>query len=302
MVSTESITGHQHRLRVRNYDLGATLDSGQAFRWKPRHTAWTGVIGHHWVRLTQMGDGILAEVSADPGDWRWLEEYLQSDLDLEAVLNQLPGDPPLREAVRHHHGLRLLRQDPWECLASFILSSTKQIRHIKQIVETLCNRHGAPVATPPGISTAYAFPAAARIASLNEPELRSLGMGFRAPYLLEVARRVSSGHLNLAQLKRRPLPEARAALMNLPGVGRKIADCVLLFALGFDEAFPVDVWVMRTLQSAWFPHRKMLLRELVSFSEQHFGRYGGYAQQYLFHHARTGAPTAVRSPHHDHSD
>jgi len=115
-------------------------------------------------------------------------------------------------------------------------------------------------------------------------------MGFRAPYLLEAARRVSSGRLDLGGLKRCPLPDARAALMNLPGVGRKIADCMLLFALGFTEAFPVDVWIMRTLQSAWFPDRKMYLRELVSFSEQHFGPYGGYAQQYLFHHARTGAP------------
>lgn len=298
MVSAEPIAEHRRRLSVRNYDLAATLDSGQAFRWKPQDAAWTGVIGHHWVRLTRTSDGILAEAPADPGDWRWLEDYLQSDVDLQTILDQLPGDPPLREAIRQHPGLRLLRQDPWECLASFILSSTKQIRHIKQIVETLCSRHGTAVTTPAGTATAFAFPAAARIASLDEPALRSVGMGFRAPYLLEAARRVSSGRLDLVGLKRCPLPEARAALMNLPGVGRKIADCVLLFALGFTEAFPVDVWVMRTLQSAWFPDRKMILRELVSFSEQHFGPYGGYAQQYLFHHARTGAPAGA-PPHHD---
>lgn len=288
MVSAEATTGNRHLFRVRDYNLAATLDSGQAFRWRHTDEAWTSIIGDKWVRLTPTEAGIEARTASDVTDWQWLKDYLQVDVDLEAILRQLPEEPLLAEAIQTHRGLRLLRQDPWECLASFILSSTKQIVHIKQIVEQLCSRYGDPVDTPEGPS-AYTFPTPDRIAALTEPSLRALGMGFRAPYLLEAAQRVDSGRLNLKQLRVRTLPKARAALMELPGVGRKIADCILLFALGFSEAFPVDVWVMRALRSAWFPNEKVSLPRLISFSEAHFGPYGGYAQQYLFHHARTEA-------------
>jgi N-glycosylase/DNA lyase len=272
---------------VRDYNLAATLDSGQAFRWKPQGKGWTGVIRDRWVRLTPTDTGLLAETPSKLSDWRWLETYLQTQLDLDSILAELPSDPLLAQAIRAHRGLRLLRQDPWECLASFILSSTKQINQIKQIVERLCRRHGNPVPTPPGEPAAHAFPRPDRLARLPELDLRALGMGFRAPYLRETARRVAAGDLDLGALKYLGLPEARAALMALPGVGRKIADCVLLFALGFDQAFPVDVWVMRALRSAWFRDRPVRPEQLVTFAEQRFGPRGGYAQQYLFHYART---------------
>lgn len=280
---------HQRLFKVRDYDLAATLDSGQAFRWRGEGAAWTAVVGHRWVRLTQTNEGIEASTVSEPAEWQWLEDYLQIHVDLDCILKQLPEDPLLAQAVQAHRGLRLVQQDPWECLASFILSSTKQITHIKQIVESLCTQHGDRVETPARELAAHAFPTPDRIAALTEADLRSLKMGFRAPYLREAAKRVASGQLALDQLRQRPLQDARVALMELPGVGRKIADCVLLFALGFNEAFPVDVWVTRALQSTWFPDRAMTLPQLVAFSEEHFGQYGGYAQQYLFHHARTEA-------------
>jgi len=245
------------------------------------------VVKDRWVRLRSCPEGIQAEIAAPAPDWHWLGQYLQVQVDLSRVLDTLPAHPRLASAFIQHRGLRLLRQDPWECLASFILSSTKQIRQIKQIVERLCRQHGDPVLTPPAEAEAWSFPNAVRVAGLRESELRAMRMGFRAPYLLQAAQAVACGQLDLEKLKQVSLPEARAALINLPGVGRKIADCVLLFSLGFDEAFPVDVWVMRALQSAWFPKRPMTLKELVLFSESHFGPYGGYAQQYLFHQARS---------------
>jgi N-glycosylase/DNA lyase len=287
VVFTEPTGIRQRNFKVRDYHLAATLDSGQAFRWNPQGTTWTGVIGHRWVRLTPTGAFILAESSSEPGDWHWLEEYLQTRVDLDFVLQQLPSDPVLQQALRTHRGLRLLRQDPWECLASFILSSTKQITQIKQIVERLCRRYGVPVRTPAREAVIHAFPGPDRLATLSEPDLRALGMGFRAPYLLEAARRVAAGRLDFDQLRQVSLDEARAVLMDLPGVGRKIADCVLLFALGFNQAFPVDVWVLRALRSAWFQNRPVPLSQVVRFAESHFGAQGGYAQQYLFHHMRT---------------
>jgi N-glycosylase/DNA lyase len=275
---------------VVDYNLHATLDSGQAFRWSRQGDAWTGILGRRWVRLRSTAHHIEATTTRAPEDWRWLTKYLQSEVDLRVVIAQFPDHPFLARAIRAHYGLRLLRQDPWECLASFILSSTKQIAQIKQVVARLCERCGNEVDTPPGEPRAWSFPSATQVAALSQADLRRMGMGFRAPYLLEAARRVSRGDCALTQLSALPLESARDALMELPGVGRKIADCVLLFALGFDEAFPVDVWMMRTLQDRWFPGRRRTLRELVAFADSQFGPQGGYVQQYLFHFSRTLEP------------
>ncbi|MDB6067837.1 MAG: 8-oxoguanine glycosylase domain protein [Pedosphaera sp.] len=269
------------------YDLAATLASGQAFRWKPHDNAWVGVVGRHWVRLHSANNLITAQTAGPVADWSWLAHYLQLDLDLSAVLATFPDDEPMRASVAACQGLRLLRQDPWECLASFILSSTKQIVQIQQIIGLLCERFGESLPVPAGHAPAYAFPTPTRLAALTELELRDCKMGFRAPYLLAAARAVAEGRLNLHQIHGLPLAEARAQLITLPGVGPKIADCVLLFAYGFQGAFPVDVWVMKALHQFYFPRRRPGAPRLKRFTETHFGTNAGYAQQYLFHYMRT---------------
>ncbi len=308
---------------VRDYDLAATLGCGQAFRWEWRNDRWHGVVGRNAVALEQResdggrdGSGtgvspvsfdshgrdarattpfnatptvILARTSQPQTDWRWLEDYLQIHVDLRAILATFPNDAPMRQAIASCRGLRLLRQDPWECLASFILSSTKQIIQIRQIVARLCARHGQTLTGLAGEPATFAFPTAERVAALNESQLRDCKMGFRAPYLLAAARKVAAGELDLSGLGRLELSEARARLLELPGVGPKIADCVLLFASGFPAAFPVDVWVMRALQQSYFQNRPVPLASLREFSATHFGPHGGYAQQYLFHSLRRGA-------------
>jgi N-glycosylase/DNA lyase len=306
-------------LRVRDYDLAATLDSGQAFRWHLCNDSWVGVIGQRWVRLTQMRDGIRAETAGPVADWRWLRDYLQTETDLAAVLKTFPDDAPMRDAVAACRGLRVLRQDPWECLASFILSSTKQIVQIRQIVALLCERFGEPVSlsSPKGgegrgeeadyfetqipspqpsprlggareeNGLCFAFPTPQRIANATEADLRSCKMGFRAPHLLAAARQIANGRFDLERLRHLPLAEAREELMKLRGVGHKIADCVLLFAYGFDGAFPVDVWVERALRELYFPRRRVSDKRLRHFAATHFGPHAGYAQQYLFHYMRT---------------
>lgn len=271
---------------VRDYDLAATLGCGQAFRWERRGDRWLGVMDGRWVELRQIGEHIFARTAEPQTNWHWLESYLQLRLDLAAVLATFPDDEPMRHAVAACRGLRLLRQPAWECLASFILSSTKQIVQIRQIVGELCARHGTPVPTPETESPAFAFPTAEQIAALTEPELRACKMGFRAPYLLGAARAVARGELNLTALREFSLAEARAQLLKLPGVGPKIADCVLLFAYGFPTAFPVDVWVMKALRQSYFRNRRVNLVRLRTFSATHFGPHGGYAQQYLFHSLR----------------
>ena len=278
---------------VCDYDLAATLTSGQAFRWEARDGGWTGVVRGRWLKLQQRGQSILAETSVPQTDWRWLADYLQIALTLDDLLATFPDDPPMRAAIRACRGLRLLRQDPWECLASFILSSTKQIVQVRQIVATLCERYGTPVAAPVGEPPAFAFPTATGLADLTEVQLRACKMGFRAPYLRATARWIAEGKIDLEKLRRLDLAEARTRLLALPGVGPKIADCVLLFACGFPTAFPLDVWVLRALSELYFHGKRLTAAKLRTFSETHFGPHAGYAQQYLFHFIRTKHPEFI---------
>jgi len=279
---------------LRDYDLATTLTSGQAFRWEWRDQRWAGVIGTHWVRLHSDPGSLMAETAVPVPDWNWLTDYLQLDVDLTEVTRTFPDDEPMRAALAASRGLRLLRQDPWECLASFILSSTKQIVQIRQIVALLCARYGDPLPVAPACAPAFAFPCPARLARATEAELRACKMGFRAPYLLATTRIIASGQLDLARLQALPIETSRAELMQLPGVGRKIADCVLLFAYGFQAAFPVDVWVMKALQQLYFPHRRVSRQRLHRFAATHFGHCAGYAQQYLFHYMRTNTTRPAR--------
>jgi len=285
---------------VDDYSLAATLSSGQAFRWRSQNGHWTGVIGNRWIRLHSRENSIVAETAELFGDWRWLTHYLQTELDFRALLATFPPDEPMQTAVAACRGLRLLRQDPWECLASFILSSTKQIVQIQQIIALLCERFGEPISVPEGCQPAFAFPSPARLARATEAELRACKMGFRAPYLRATARLIAGGEFNLGRLHNLTVDEARAELMALPGVGRKIADCVLLFAYRFQSAFPVDVWVMKALRQLYFPRRRVTLSQLHDFSATHFCPNAGYAQQYLFHYMRTRNKPPARegaSPH-----
>lgn len=271
---------------VRDYDLAATLTSGQAFRWKLRQSGWNGIIGSHWVRLQAVEQGIHAQTAIPTDDWSWLTHYLQLEVELDAVLLSFPDDEPMRLAVGACRGLRLLRQEPWECLASFILSSTKQIVQIQQIVSLLCERFGVPLVVPSGQEPVHSFPTADRLAAASETELRACKMGFRAPNLLATAKAVAEGAIHLKSLSTLSVDAARNELIKLPGVGNKIANCVLLFAYGFQQAFPVDVWILKALRQLYFPRRRPSPRRLRRFTATHFGVNAGYAQQYLFHYMR----------------
>jgi N-glycosylase/DNA lyase len=282
-------------LPVQQYDLAATLDSGQVFRWQAVGETWTGIVGRHQVRLTATPDGIHAQTAAPVSDWRWLREFLQTDADLPAILSTFPDDEPMRQAVAACPGLRLLRQEPWECLASFILSATKQIVQIRQIVALLCQHFGEPahgtwptaIQREQPLHLPHAFPTPERIAAASEAELRACKMGFRAPSLLAAARAIAEGRFDLEAVRKMNYAQAREQLMTLRGVGGKIADCVLLFGYGFDSAFPVDVWIERALQELYFPRRRASEKRLRHFAATHFGPHAGYAQQYLFHYMRT---------------
>jgi len=278
---------------VSEYDLAATLDSGQAFRWEKTGDVWAAVVDGRWTTLRQTEDGIEARVAKPVGDWSWLADYLQVHVDISEVVATFPNDDPMRAAVQECKGLRLLRQDVWECLASFILSSNKQILQIRQMAARICERFGEEVECAGAQGRAFAFPSASRLARASEKELRECRLGYRAPYLLGSSRMVSEGAVDLTRIREIGCDAARDELLKLPGVGRKIADCALLFSCGYQDAFPIDVWIMKALKELYFARkRKVTPKRLQVFSQSHFGPYGGYAQQYLFHYMRKRAGRA----------
>jgi N-glycosylase/DNA lyase len=273
------------------FDLAKTLDSGQVFHWEKDGDGFVGTIGERAVHVEQQGD--LLEVRCDvmparpprqalPG---MIAHYFALDHPLAEICNSFPKDPVMNAACDFCRGLRIIRQPKWECLATFICSSMKQVAHIRQISLALRKRFGEPRRT--GNRVVYAFPSPRRIAEASETALRECALGYRAKNLRATARLVSSGETDLEAWLALSDVELRQRLCTLPGVGPKIANCVMLFAYERLRAFPIDVWIERVLRQQYLRSRKkMTAQRLRDFSESYFGPHSGYAQQYLFHHAR----------------
>lgn len=276
-------------LTVADYSLDHTLDSGQAFRWKKAEDGgWSGVIGRQHVFLRQEGDRIEVEAN----DMTEVASCFQWHVALRPIIETFPKDEHLDAAVKACRGLRILKQDPWECLASFIASSTKQIVQIKQIVENLSRNLGPWI----GDCDRHGFPPVESVAASTHDVLWDCKLGFRAKYLLGSARMIAGGKVDLRKVDAMNCDDAREYLCQLPGVGEKIANCVLLFAYGKQEAFPIDVWVERCLREMYFRgKRKVTPARLREFTRTYFGPNAGYAQQYLFHYVRTQRRTPLRS-------
>lgn len=281
---------------VKDYHLARTLDCGQAFRWTPYGEAWIGVIGDHWIQARQSKGAITIETTHPCPDWQAIEDYFQISVDIKKVIRQFPKDEHLGTATKQYTGLRLLKQPHWECLASFILSSTKQIVHIRQIIKKLTEVYGTQTISQPGFPNLATFPSAETVSGIGERRLRELGMGYRANYLSATARQIAQAPRTLTKIEDLPYIEAKQALEGFPGVGPKIADCVLLFAYGKQEAFPIDVWVRRALTDLYFPGQSPTNTQLNAFAASYFHPFNGYAQQYLFHYMRTRHPTKIKTP------
>jgi len=267
-------------------DLRATLESGQVFRWRrwgPR--GWRGLIGTTVVTLTQAGSLIHVGGSAAPAVLGPLAcRYLRLDEDPEALLASAELDPAIRVALQATRGLRIIRQDPWECLASFICASFNNIARIAGMIERLCRTYGRAVAHRG--EPWFTFPDAATLARADGGALRRLGFGYRAPYLVAAARQVNERQVDLAAVARLPYEEARATLLRLTGVGEKVVECVLLFGFGRFEAFPVDVWIGRVMRRLYFARRGATDRRIRELARRRFGPSCGLVQQALYHTRR----------------
>jgi N-glycosylase/DNA lyase len=278
------------------FDLEKTLHCGQVFHWRRAGAGFVGVIGTRGLYVEQQEDALWVS----PGSADLFRHYLALDHPLEEIYASLPRDAAMQAALTACRGLRIIRQPLWECLGTFITSALKQVAHIAQISENLRRRFGAPLGEVGGHAV-FAYPAVERIASASEAELRACGLGFRAVSLLATARVLvetpPGGECVLESWRALDRAGALAALTALRGVGTKVANCVLLFGYEHLDAFPIDVWIEKVLRTSYFANEPGTpLARLQEFADEHFGRFGGYAQQYLFHHARTVGRATLRLP------
>jgi len=277
-------------LRFTEGSLAETLDGGQCFRWyaEPldKGRLWTGCFGEHLIQV-KLAPGETDDLR--PLQWRCIEEnntdtresvraYFAAETSLERLVDQIPwrGDAHLRRCIESFPGLRILRQPIGEALLCFLCSSTKQIVQIKQIVAELAERFGEPLA-----NRWHTLPTWEKLASVSEKALRQCRLGYRARFIHETAQYLRDRPGFLAAVEAAPYPAAHAALQELPGVGAKVADCVLLFGAGKMEAFPVDTWVLKVMErryalQGWKPP------QMAHFGRVHFQPAPGLAQQYLF--------------------
>ena len=274
-----------------DFDLTMTLDSGQVFHWEKAGNGFLGTIDDLPVYLEQGEDVLNVRCGATSTKSprrplpRIVAHYFALDHPLAEIRASFPADPIMNAARDFCLGLRIIRQPKWECLGTFICSSMKQVAHIRQISAALRKRFGEPRQISGRL--VYTFPSARRIARASEKQLRACALGYRAKHLRATAQLVSSGKADLEAWPALSDAELGQHLCALPGVGAKIANCVMLFAYERLRAFPIDVWIERVLRQQYFPGRKKIAAQrLREFSETYFGEHGGYAQQYLFHHAR----------------
>jgi len=275
-----------------NFNLAMTLDSGQVFHWEKAGGGFVGTIGDVAAYVEEENDVLKVRFGGTPARSprrplpKRIAHYFGLDHPLAEICASFPNDPVMNAARDYCRGLRMIRQPKWECLATFICSSMKQVAHIRQISLALRKRFGE--GRKIGSRVMYTFPSPQRIARASESQLRGCKLGYRAKNLRATAQLVSSGECDLESWSTLPNSDLRNNLCELPGVGVKIANCVMLFAYERLRAFPIDVWIERVLRQRYFPRRKkMTAQQLREFSETYFGEHGGYAQQYLFHHART---------------
>lgn len=252
-----------------------TFECGQCFRWNAdENGVYTGVAYGQAARVKISDGGVyIYSEEANADLWRF---YFDLDVDYESVRRSFCAGEYFERCSEFGRGIRILRQEPWEALCSFIISQCNNIPRIKKIVETLCISFGEPFEFDGEVF--YSFPSAERLAPLETEDLSGLRCGYRAAYIISAARDVCSGRVDLARLSNLEFDNAIAELKTMQGVGAKVANCAVLYGLHHMSGFPIDTWMKRALREHFPP----------DFDPAVFGEYAGLAQQYIFHYARSG--------------
>lgn len=270
-----------------NIDLEYSLDGGQAFRWWNVDKGYRGVVGTHVYILENNNDFISINVLNKNDDFQkaisTIRNYLSLNNKIDDFVNLWIDDPCIGPSVRGYSGLRVLKQDPWECLFSFICSSTNNVSRIKLNVNDVSILLGEKIFDG---KYDFSFPKPEQCIVAGENVFRKIGLGFRSKYVIDAARKILDGSIILNELKSIEYLEARDKLMTINGVGGKIADCVLAFSLDKKESFPVDRHILRALIK-WYGLPKNIMPEQAAiWARKRFGRHSSLANQYIFHRER----------------
>lgn len=271
---------------ITDFNLKYTLESGQSFRWNRIDNAYYGVVEGRILKICQENDTLMIYSSCDEDEITFtsqMSHYLDLNRDLAHILAAVNVDAYIDRAINRFRGMRLLNQEIWETLASFILSQNNNIARIRKIIRTLSKRFGQKVEYDGFVD--YTFPTPNILAHAGINQIFECGAGYRASYLWNAANNVANGVLVLDTLKQLNYVDAKYELMKLQGVGEKVADCICLFSLGHLTALPIDVWIKRIFERVYIC-RTAKPKEIQEFAKQYFGKYVGYAQQYLFHYAQ----------------
>jgi N-glycosylase/DNA lyase len=260
----------------KGFNLAHTLDSGQFFRYSV-HDGWYYVVTRGKVFRTRQEKEKLRFEGASA---YFVRHFFGLDEDYARIKRELGKDPALRAAIAKYPGLRLIRQDPWECTVGFLCSQFSNIKKIKGNMDCIAALFGKPVTFKGKLF--FTFPEPGKINDIAR--LKKCSVGFRAKYITGVNGRVSDKWF--ANLRNMPYGRAKEKLMELPGIGEKVADCILLFSLGKTESFPVDVWMERAVKEAFLKGKKVPLKKLAEFGRERWGDLAGYAQQWLYHWRR----------------
>jgi len=268
--------------RNQPFNLDATLSCGQVFRWEKAGDVWTGVSDGKLIRIRQSGP----KIDYSGCEESYLEYLFHLEFDLEDILGTICVDDHIQRAVERNHGLRIMRQEPWECLLSYLCAQNTGIPNIRRMLGNMAAMNGQRIVS--GDLEAYAFPAAKELSRRCDMDLKSCSTGYRSGYICRTSAMVADDTGWADRIRSLDYTDARKEIMKFPGVGRKVADCVLLFGFQFYEAFPVDVWIRRIMNDLYGVGKRdgpLSDRDYgltADFGREHFGKYAGYAQEYLF--------------------
>ena len=276
---------------IESFNLEHILECGQCFRWnKEQNGSYTGVFKNNVLNVKIENNQIIFQGICKEDIKKTVEEYFDFKRDYEKIKKDLSKiDEPLKTSIEYGSGIRLLNQDLWETIISFIISANNNIPRIKGIIERLSNKYGKPIIW--NEKTYYAFPTIEELSKASVEDLRKLGLGFRDQRVYETTKLILTKQVNLEELEtKKNSKEIKEILLTLPGVGPKVADCIMLFStLKCLDVFPVDVWVRRVMNELYFklPEEGKLKREQIeALAKEKYGNLAGIAQQYLFYWKR----------------
>ncbi len=270
-----------------SFKISETLECGQCFRFeKIGDEKYTVVAFGKVILLEENEDKTVTIYGADEKDYKEIwEDYFDFKRDYDSIKNLLKKDDVLKDAIEYAEGIRILNQEFFECLISFIISQNNRIPMIKKVIKNISEKYGNFICEYEG-EKYYAFPTVAQLSKATEEGLMECKTGFRAKYIIDAVSKVESGEINFEEIQKLSSEDTKKKLMTIKGVGPKVADCVTLFSCRKCDSFPVDVWVKRIMSHFYFNGEEASVNDIHKIADEKFGEYAGFAQQYLFNYAR----------------